>query len=205
MTAGTTSATARASAWAALLTVGPRSMARRSRMGAPLTNRVVAVDRRAARSSPPRNHPTGRSDHHLEENDMPKYVLAYHGGRRAETPAEQAQVMDAWVAWFGGLGDAVVDGRQPHRRGQDRLVRRLDHRRRGRQPPQRLQPPDGHRPRRRGRPGQGLPDPERRRLGRGGRGPRHVVTRRSRGRRAARAGPPPPGHARSGDVPPALA
>ena len=44
---------------------------------------------------------------------MPKYVLAYHGGRRAETPAEQAKVMDAWVAWFAGLGDAVVDGGNP--------------------------------------------------------------------------------------------
>ncbi len=44
---------------------------------------------------------------------MPKYVLAYHGGRRPETPAEQAQVMDAWIAWFGNLGDTVVDGGNP--------------------------------------------------------------------------------------------
>ena len=44
---------------------------------------------------------------------MPKYVLAYHGGSRAESPAEQAKVMDAWIAWFGTLGDAVVDGGNP--------------------------------------------------------------------------------------------
>jgi hypothetical protein len=44
---------------------------------------------------------------------MPKYVLAYHGGRRPETPAEQAQVMDAWIAWFGNLGDAVVEVGNP--------------------------------------------------------------------------------------------
>jgi hypothetical protein len=50
---------------------------------------------------------------YLEENDMPKYVLAYHGGRRPESPAEQAKVMDAWIAWFGTLGDAVVDGGNP--------------------------------------------------------------------------------------------
>jgi hypothetical protein len=44
---------------------------------------------------------------------MPKYVLAYHGGRRPESPAEQTKVMDAWIAWFGALGDAVVDGGNP--------------------------------------------------------------------------------------------
>jgi hypothetical protein len=44
---------------------------------------------------------------------MPKYVLAYHGGSRPESPAEQAKVMDAWIAWFGTLGDAVVDGGNP--------------------------------------------------------------------------------------------
>ena len=44
---------------------------------------------------------------------MPKYVLAYHGGSRPQTPAEQAQVMDAWIAWFGTLGDAVADVGNP--------------------------------------------------------------------------------------------
>ena len=40
---------------------------------------------------------------------MGKYVLAYKGGGMPETDEEQKQVMDAWMAWFGGLGDAVVD------------------------------------------------------------------------------------------------
>ena len=40
---------------------------------------------------------------------MGKYVLAYKGGGMPESEEEQKQVMDAWMAWFGGLGDAVVD------------------------------------------------------------------------------------------------
>ncbi|MDR3545341.1 MAG: hypothetical protein P4L30_06190 [Candidatus Limnocylindrales bacterium] len=30
-----------------------------------------------------------------------------------ESEAEQAQVMQAWTAWFGELGDAVLDGGNP--------------------------------------------------------------------------------------------
>lgn len=45
---------------------------------------------------------------------MPKYVFAYHGGGRPpQSPADQAAVMAAWGAWFGTLGDAVVDGGAP--------------------------------------------------------------------------------------------
>ena len=44
---------------------------------------------------------------------MPKYVLAYHGGGMAQTEAEQAAAMAAWGAWFGALGDAIVDGGNP--------------------------------------------------------------------------------------------
>jgi hypothetical protein len=44
---------------------------------------------------------------------MPKYVLAYHGGAMAATPAEQEAAMAAWGAWFGSLGDAVVDMGNP--------------------------------------------------------------------------------------------
>jgi hypothetical protein len=44
---------------------------------------------------------------------MPKYVLAYHGGKMAEGEAAQAAAMAAWGAWFGALGDAVVDGGAP--------------------------------------------------------------------------------------------
>jgi hypothetical protein len=44
---------------------------------------------------------------------MPKYLFAYHGGKRPETPEEGAKIMDAWVAWFQKLGPAVVDGGNP--------------------------------------------------------------------------------------------
>ncbi len=44
---------------------------------------------------------------------MPKYVFAYHGGKKPETPEEGAEVMAAWGAWFETLGDAVVDGGGP--------------------------------------------------------------------------------------------
>jgi hypothetical protein len=44
---------------------------------------------------------------------MAKFVLAYRGGGMAETEAEQEAVMQAWMGWFGSLGDAVVDGGNP--------------------------------------------------------------------------------------------
>lgn len=40
---------------------------------------------------------------------MAKYVLAYTGGRMAETEAEQQASMAAWQSFLGGLGDALVD------------------------------------------------------------------------------------------------
>ena len=44
---------------------------------------------------------------------MPKYMFAYHGGRRPETPEDGAAEMAKWQAWFADLGDAVVDGGNP--------------------------------------------------------------------------------------------
>jgi hypothetical protein len=44
---------------------------------------------------------------------MGKYLLAYKGGGMAESEEEQKRVMDAWMGWFGGLGDAVVDMGSP--------------------------------------------------------------------------------------------
>jgi hypothetical protein len=44
---------------------------------------------------------------------MANFVLLYSGGGMPETEAEQAAVMQAWGAWFGGLGSAVVDGGNP--------------------------------------------------------------------------------------------
>ena len=47
---------------------------------------------------------------------MAKYLLAYHGGAMAETPAAQEASMQAWMGWFGSLGAAVVDGGSPSAR-----------------------------------------------------------------------------------------
>jgi hypothetical protein len=44
---------------------------------------------------------------------MPKYLLAYRGGRTAETPEEQEKVMQDWMHWFEVLGEAVVDPGTP--------------------------------------------------------------------------------------------
>ena len=45
---------------------------------------------------------------------MTKYVLSYHGGGgMPETEAEMNELMEAWGAWFGSMGEAVVDGGNP--------------------------------------------------------------------------------------------
>jgi len=44
---------------------------------------------------------------------MANFVLLYSGGSMPETEAEQAAVMQAWMAWFGELGSAVVDAGNP--------------------------------------------------------------------------------------------
>jgi hypothetical protein len=44
---------------------------------------------------------------------MAKYVLIYQGGTAPEGEAAQKAVMDQWMAWFGSLGAAVVDGGAP--------------------------------------------------------------------------------------------
>jgi hypothetical protein len=40
---------------------------------------------------------------------MGNYLMAYRGGGMAATDAEREAAMAAWGAWFGQLGDAVVD------------------------------------------------------------------------------------------------
>jgi S1-C subfamily serine protease len=40
---------------------------------------------------------------------MTRFVYLYSGGQMAESPEEQAESMRVWTAWFGALGDAVVD------------------------------------------------------------------------------------------------
>jgi hypothetical protein len=44
---------------------------------------------------------------------MAKFVLAYQGGSMAATPQEQEDAMQAWGAWFGTLGPAVLDMGNP--------------------------------------------------------------------------------------------
>jgi hypothetical protein len=44
---------------------------------------------------------------------MANYVLLYHGGSMPESAEEGAKVMEAWTAWFGKLGGALVDGGNP--------------------------------------------------------------------------------------------
>ncbi len=44
---------------------------------------------------------------------MPKFVFAYHGGKKPESADEGAQHMAKWEAWVGGLGDAVVNPGSP--------------------------------------------------------------------------------------------
>ena len=44
---------------------------------------------------------------------MPKFLFTYHGGKAPENPAEGEQVMAQWNAWYGSMGDAVVDGGGP--------------------------------------------------------------------------------------------
>lgn len=44
---------------------------------------------------------------------MANFVLLYSGGSMPETQAEQAQVMQAWEAWFGKIGSNLVDGGNP--------------------------------------------------------------------------------------------
>ncbi len=46
---------------------------------------------------------------------MPNYVLTYHGemGGMPEDPAAVEAVMEEWGAWYGSMGDALVDGGAP--------------------------------------------------------------------------------------------
>ena len=44
---------------------------------------------------------------------MTNFVLLYTGGTMPESEAEQQQVMADWGAWYGQLGDDIVDGGNP--------------------------------------------------------------------------------------------
>ena len=44
---------------------------------------------------------------------MANYIVAYHGGKKPESPEEGAEDMAKWQAWVDGLGDAVVNPGTP--------------------------------------------------------------------------------------------
>jgi len=44
---------------------------------------------------------------------MAKYLFVYHGAKAPTEPSEAKAVHDAWGAWFGALGAAVIDGGNP--------------------------------------------------------------------------------------------
>ena len=44
---------------------------------------------------------------------MAKYLFVYHGGNPPTNAADAKTVMDAWGAWFGSMGAAVIDGGNP--------------------------------------------------------------------------------------------
>jgi len=44
---------------------------------------------------------------------MPQYLFAYHGGHTPESEEEGKKVMAEWMAWFGSMGEAVVQPGAP--------------------------------------------------------------------------------------------
>jgi hypothetical protein len=44
---------------------------------------------------------------------MAKFVLAYRGGSGMAAPEDQQAAMEAWMGWFGTLGESVVDPGSP--------------------------------------------------------------------------------------------
>ena len=44
---------------------------------------------------------------------MAKFVYLYSGGQMAETPEAQEESIRVWGAWFGALGDSIVDMGNP--------------------------------------------------------------------------------------------
>ena len=46
---------------------------------------------------------------------MPNYVLTYHGemGPMPESEEAMGAIMAVWGAWYGSMGDALVDGGAP--------------------------------------------------------------------------------------------
>jgi hypothetical protein len=44
---------------------------------------------------------------------MAKYLFVFHGAKAPTNPDDIQKTMDAWGAWFGSMGAAVIDGGNP--------------------------------------------------------------------------------------------
>lgn len=44
---------------------------------------------------------------------MPNYIIAYHGGKKPESPEQGAEQMAKWETWVEELGEAVVNPGTP--------------------------------------------------------------------------------------------
>ena len=44
---------------------------------------------------------------HKKDDQMPNYIIAYHGGKKPESPEQGAEQMAKWKAWVAGLGAAI--------------------------------------------------------------------------------------------------
>lgn len=44
---------------------------------------------------------------------MAKYLFVFHGAKAPANPADIQKTMDAWGAWYGSMGAAVIDGGNP--------------------------------------------------------------------------------------------
>jgi S1-C subfamily serine protease len=44
---------------------------------------------------------------------MAKFLYLFSGGQMADTPETQEEQTQKWIAWFGSLGDSVVDMGNP--------------------------------------------------------------------------------------------
>jgi len=51
---------------------------------------------------------------------MPNFIIAYHGGRKPESPEEGASHMAKWKTWVDDLGEAAVNPGTPL--GKSRIV-----------------------------------------------------------------------------------
>lgn len=49
---------------------------------------------------------------------MPKFVIAYLGGKQTANPQERAAQMAKWKAWVDGLGDRMVNPGMPLGQGK---------------------------------------------------------------------------------------